>query len=314
MTVMVGKLGGPVEFLSIGQFVSGPGWRHMSRTLDSHELVFVRHGVLPMRVGDRHIHITANELALLPRGIEHAGTEAITTDLEFFWMHFRMPCADPHGQSDRHDTTAGQRHSPAHAGPCAQDALHPAADDAALPQDDQYLILPDRAAATDGDRLTVMFTQLLDLYATFGPYTNTYCNYFATSVLLEVTAQERMRRSETANDPGLSTMRAVRSWIQAHAFDDISVAKVAQRFHYSPSYLTALYRRVFNIGITEQISECRIDRARELLSSTSGTVTDIAHEVGYDDPKYFMRVFKQRTNLTPKQYREAFPARLYNTT
>ena len=44
---------------------------------------------------------------------------------------------------------------------------------------------------------------------------------------------------------GLAPMLAIRSWIMANAFDDITVAKVAARFHYSPSYLTAMYRRVF---------------------------------------------------------------------
>ena len=97
------------------------------------------------------------------------------------------------------------------------------------------------------------------------------------------------------------------------SFGDITVAKVAARFHYSPSYLTAMYRRVFGVGVAEQIIEYRIDRARELLSSTASSVADIAREVGYADPKYFMRVFKRRTGLTPGQYRDAFPARLYNT-
>ena len=42
-------------------------------------------------------------------------------------------------------------------------------------------------------------------------------------------------------------------------------------------------------------------------------VGGIAREVGYDDPKYSMRVFKRRTGLTPGQYRDAFPGRLCNT-
>lgn len=60
-----------------------------------------------------------------------------------------------------------------------------------------------------------------------------------------------------------------------------------------------MYRRVFGVGVAEQIIEYRIDRARELLSSTASSVADIAREVGYADPKYFMRVFKRRTGLTP---------------
>ncbi len=63
-------------------------------------------------------------------------------------------------------------------------------------------------------------------------------------------------RPVLAGDPsGLAPMLAIRSWIMANAFDDITVAKVAARFHYSPSYLTAMYRRVFGVGVAEQIIE-----------------------------------------------------------
>ena len=308
---MVGRLDGPVAFQSVGRFVSGPGWRHMRRTMDQHELVFVRRGVLPIRVGERRMHIAAHEVALFPLGVEHAGTESITADLEFYWMHFRLPvCAV--AQADAGVDTAAE----VGAGHCTvggngDDGLRPMMAGSALPKDDRYLVLPDLAEVANPDRLSVMFAQMVDLFAEFGPYRNAYCDYFATSLLLEVSAQERARRSGRTSDSGLAAMRSVRAWLRANAYEDVTVAGVAERFHYTPSYLTSLYRRVF--GVAEQIAEYRIDRARELLSSTTSPVTDIAAEVGYDDPKYFMRVFKRRTGLTPTQYREAFPARLFNT-
>ncbi|MBT1170833.1 AraC family transcriptional regulator [Bifidobacterium sp. SO4] len=317
MTVTIARLSGPVDFFSIGQFVSGPGWRHMRRTIDTYELVVVRRGVLPMRVGDRYIRVNAGRIALLPPDVEHEGSAIITDNIEFHWMHFLLP--DAHVVSD---------------------------DD--MPQDSRYLVLPDVRAAADLDRLTVMCDQLSDVYARFGPYSNAYCDYLATSLLLEVSAQERLKsdfrgyrtitgyaadrlvitgkdrarqeqrrvvhQAETSSlNAGLEPMLAIRSWILANACDRITVAGIAKRFHYSPSYLTAMYRRVFGVTVTEQITEYRIDRARELLSATTSSIADIACESGYDDPKYFMRVFKRRTGLTPKQYREAFPVRLYNS-
>lgn len=322
MAVMVGRLVGPVAFQSVGRFVSGPGWRHMRRTMDQHELVFVRRGVLPIRVGERRMHIAAHEVALFPLGVEHAGTESITADLEFYWMHFRLPvCAVAQADAGRTvagcavgmDTAAEMGAEHRAVGGNDDDGLHPMMAGSALPKDDRYLILPDLAEVANPDRLSVMFAQMVDLFAEFGPYRNAYCDYFATSLLLEVSAQERARRSGRTSDSGLAAMRSVRAWLRANAYEDVTVAGVAERFHYTPSYLTSLYRRVFGIGVAEQIAEYRIDRARELLSSTTSPVTDIAAEVGYDDPKYFMRVFKRRTGLTPTQYREAFPARLFNT-
>lgn len=307
MAVMTGRLDGPVIFQSVGRFTSGPGWRHIRRTMDQHELVFVSRGVLPIRVGERRMHVAAHEVALFPLGVEHAGTESITADLEFYWMHFRM-LGHAGGCFE-----AGSAEDEGHHAAEAADGLRPVPSGSVPPKDDRYLALPDLAEAANPDRLSVMFAQLVDLFADFGPYRNAYCDYFATSLLLEVTAQEQARRSGQTADSGMTAMRSVRAWLRANACEDITVAGVAERFHYSPSYLTALYRRVFGIGVAEQITEYRIDRARELLSSTTSAVADIAAEVGYNDPKYFMRVFKRRTGLTPGRYRDAFPARLFNT-
>ena len=357
MNMMIGRLRGPVEFMSIGQFVSGPGWRHAQRTIDSFELMFVRRGVLPIRVGERTMRVHAGEIILLPVGVEHAGADIITDDLEFYWMHFRMPDAQM-------------------------------VDDFTLPQDDHVVIIPDRSRVIDPDRVAVLCGQLIDLYARFGPHRNVYCDYSATSLLLEISAQIRseintasakptgivgiradgrpilaadadvagrwhggsyasnpspvghspagsspvvgstaqpslsvsanfaqsaITQQHSTSQSGLAPMLAVRAWIMANACDNITVSGIAARFHYSPSYLTSVYRRAFGISVVEQIAEYRIDRARELLSSTASPVADIAREVGYDDPKYFMRVFKRRTGLTPRQYRAAFPKRLYNT-
>ena len=75
MGITTCRLEGPVDFYSVGQFVSGPGWRHLRRTIDTFELMFVRRGVLPMRVGEQTLHIEAGQIALLPPNVEHAGAD-----------------------------------------------------------------------------------------------------------------------------------------------------------------------------------------------------------------------------------------------
>ena len=93
MGITTCRLEGPVDFYSVGQFVSGPGWRHLRRTIDTFELMFVRRGVLPMRVGEQTLHIEAGQIALLPPNVEHAGADIITSDVDFYWMHFKLPDA-----------------------------------------------------------------------------------------------------------------------------------------------------------------------------------------------------------------------------
>jgi AraC-like DNA-binding protein len=51
------------------------------------------------------------------------------------------------------------------------------------------------------------------------------------------------------------------------------------------------------------ILQQRVEKAKQLLLATMHTVTDIAMEVGYSDPSYFIRIFKQTEGVTPGRYR-----------
>jgi AraC-like DNA-binding protein len=45
--------------------------------------------------------------------------------------------------------------------------------------------------------------------------------------------------------------------------------------------------------------------ARRMLAYTTGSVSDIAHQLGFDDPAYFSRLFAKRCGQSPSGYREA---------
>ena len=54
----------------------------------------------------------------------------------------------------------------------------------------------------------------------------------------------------------------------------------------------------------EFVSEFRMKRAFMYLDSSNMTISEIAYKTGFNDPVYFARLFKQRTGMTPKAYRE----------
>ena len=178
---------------------------------------------------------------------------------------------------------------------------------------DRTLMLPLSSSQMDTDRLTIMFNQLLDIYQMSYPEPSSYCDYFTTCLLYEVVSLNNRAATADNDQRERHVLQKVHEWIRINAFEDISVNQIADQFNYSPSYLSTIYKQHFGISITTQISKIRIERAEELLLSTSMSVQQVAEASGYNDAKYFMRVFKRRTGLPPGQYRDAFPARLYNT-
>ena len=283
-----------VTFESAGHFIGTPGWIHQKRTLPSFELIVVTRGTLPLRVDDRDLRIGMNDVLLIPPNCTHEGSAYLKQPLEFSWAHFLLP-------TWRHVTDA--KHTP-RSRPRQQTANGPG---------HVNLTLPVFSTGVDTSRLTVMFDQLLDIYEMTFPEPSLYCDCFTASMLCEAASLNHAAPAEDSTSRRRHSLQNVREWIRINALDDLSVNGIAERFHYSPSYLSTLYRQHYGVSITEQIIRVRIEHAQKMLLQTSMSIRQVAEESGYRDAKYFMRVFKQSTGLTPTRYRTSFSRRHFNT-
>ncbi len=84
------------------------------------------------------------------------------------------------------------------------------------------------------------------------------------------------------------------------------VAEVADVFGSHPEYMTTLVRQVTGVSVLEHINRAKIEEAKKLLLSTSLTVAEIAPRVGFSDARYFSRIFRRETELTPSEYRNTY--------
>ncbi len=72
----------------------------------------------------------------------------------------------------------------------------------------------------------------------------------------------------------------------------------------SRSYFQHMYREMFGVSCISDVICGKIDRAKELLSETSCTVSQVAAMCGYDNEEHFMRQFKKMVGATPTAYRK----------
>ncbi len=84
---------------------------------------------------------------------------------------------------------------------------------------------------------------------------------------------------------------------------DISIEELAERFGYSSRYIRKCFKEETGISCSQYIISLRIERAKELLWSGSGTVTETAAATGFNSSQYFCRIFRQYTGMTPMEYR-----------
>ena len=70
------------------KFISRGKGRHITRVMESHELIAVLSGELNMFEEERYFRIRSGEYLILQRGRKHGGLTNYSANLSFFWIHF----------------------------------------------------------------------------------------------------------------------------------------------------------------------------------------------------------------------------------
>lgn len=85
-----------------------------------------------------------------------------------------------------------------------------------------------------------------------------------------------------------------------------SVAYLADQLNVSPDYLSGLLKTFTGLTTQQHIHEKLIEKAKEMLSTTSLTVSEIAYQLGFEHAQSFSKLFKIKTNQSPLTFRQAF--------
>ncbi|SFQ80375.1 helix-turn-helix domain-containing protein [Hymenobacter arizonensis] len=85
-----------------------------------------------------------------------------------------------------------------------------------------------------------------------------------------------------------------------------TVQYVAECLHLSPKYLSNLLRMVTGQNTQQHIHARLIAKAKEKLSTTTLTVSEIAYQLGFEHVPSFSKLFKTKTNLSPQEFRASF--------
>ncbi|WP_343635626.1 helix-turn-helix transcriptional regulator [Fluviicola sp.] len=85
-----------------------------------------------------------------------------------------------------------------------------------------------------------------------------------------------------------------------------TVQYVAQQLNLSPGYLGSLLRVHTGQNTQQHIHEKLIEKAKEKLSTTALSISEIAYELGFEHSQSFSKLFKTKTNLSPLEFRQAF--------
>lgn len=85
-----------------------------------------------------------------------------------------------------------------------------------------------------------------------------------------------------------------------------TVQFLSEQLHLSPGYLSDLLRSQIGLNAQQYIHLKLIEKAKEKLTTTHLTVSEIAFELGFEHPQSFNKLFKAKTKLSPLEFRQSF--------
>ncbi|MDM5245965.1 helix-turn-helix domain-containing protein [Lysinibacillus sp. G4S2] len=84
----------------------------------------------------------------------------------------------------------------------------------------------------------------------------------------------------------------------------LSLPFVAHKLGISPNYLSTIFSKKRGLPFKRYLQQVRIHNATKMLVETDFAISEIAYLNGFDDPNYFIKIFKQQIGLTPNRYRK----------
>lgn len=102
------------------------------------------------------------------------------------------------------------------------------------------------------------------------------------------------------------TLNQILRYIDDHIAGDISIRELSAAFLQSPGQLDELFKSEYGCTPQQFINRFRLFKAKELMSYTSHSITEISNMTGFGSIHYFSRYFKEKELISPTEYRRLF--------
>ena len=100
-------------------------------------------------------------------------------------------------------------------------------------------------------------------------------------------------------------VQKIKTYIRDHISESLTLTTISRIVNYNEAYISRRFKQINGMGISEYISLERINKAKDLLVTTSDSMQNIAAATGFDTAQYFSLVFKKTTGVSPSEYRRS---------
>ncbi len=274
----------PVRFIEAGNLISTDVFLHKTRCLQFFVLLVGVEGTLYISQDDVEYTLEPGKFILLLPDHVHKGARPTRGKLSYYWAHFTL--------GEAYQLLEDQE---------AEQYLKCMSADA----NRDVFLLPTSGTFDNASRIMLEFRQLID-FSMQNVYSASMPGFALSILLMDLTHEYIQKNQQQIIDQSACSMQDLQKYIQVNYDSNLSVSHLATLFGYNPNYLSSAYKKSTGISLVHYINQTRISVAKSLLLDTNDSVSAIAAKVGYSDSKYFIRVFRQYTKMTPTMFRNVY--------
>ncbi|OWA34915.1 AraC family transcriptional regulator [Saccharibacillus sp. O16] len=256
-----------VELITAHHNVCAPDWSDMDYTPDYSKFYFICEGEGWLKIGDQEYYPQPGELFLMPEGTHQSYSVISDRPFEKYWCHFT-----------------------AHVGGINLFKL---------------LDLNPRCMPVQSERLAQVFGELVE-------YANSdtiYAKLLAKSKLMELIVCYLMSLNVEQEPVVLRThasadrLTQVLDYIDDHFAENITVEALADRAYMHPNSFIRVFKQYAGMPPIQYVTHKKMEKAKQLLATTSHSISEVAQQLGFNDTFYFSKQFKKHAGLSPSDYR-----------
>ncbi|WP_122645458.1 AraC family transcriptional regulator [Enterococcus mediterraneensis] len=279
-----------IVYFKAGEFTADVGWMHKKMYHeDDFEIIYCLENTLSLLVNEKPILLKKNDCLIIPPQTTIQGAQLSAQPVHFYWIHFFAKWCPLNDEAELLIKTLRSsfiQHS-------------------VSPDYHSICFLPKIFSPKEPNFLIILINQLLNVTNTYY-YSSKISDLLVQSILIELCNQYFIVSTVQSTDEHASKIHQIADWIRANMNEELTIQSVAETFELSQDYLSRQFKKELGQNLRDYLINLKISVAKVLLVQTVLPIKLVSELSYYADEKYFIRIFRKKTGLTPNKYRNAY--------